>query len=67
MKKILRVTSLLSGSILIFLVILLITVLINSPGKADPFLDKDGKKIPGSISVIETVKINGFYQSINLS
>ena len=64
MKKILRVTSLLSGSILIFLVILLITVLINSPGKADPFLDKDGKKIPGSISVIETVKINGFYQSM---
>jgi hypothetical protein len=33
------------------------------PGtQSTPFLDQDGKKIQGSISVIETVNINGLNQ-----
>ena len=62
MKKILRILLIISGSILILMIILLVAILVNSPGKPIPFLDKYGKKIPASISVIETLKINGLNQ-----
>jgi pimeloyl-ACP methyl ester carboxylesterase len=62
MKKFLNIGLIVAGSILLLLVLLLITILIDSPGKSRPFLDQDGKKIPGSISVIETVNINGLNQ-----
>ncbi len=50
------------GSLIIMLIVLLAVVVIMSPGKARPFLTKSGKKVPGSIAVIETVKINGLDQ-----
>jgi len=62
MKKIMRITLIITGSILSLLLLLLVFVLINSPGKARPFLSKEGKPVPGSIAVIETVNINGLNQ-----
>jgi len=62
MKKILSLILYVFGCIVLLLIILLIFVLINSPGKSGPFLGQDGEKIPGSLSVIETVNINGFNQ-----
>ena len=62
MKKILRVAVLSAEGILILFIALLFSVLIYSPGKARPFLTGDKKTVPGSISVIETVKINGLNQ-----
>ena len=62
MKKILRAVIFSAGGILILLIVLLFSVLIYSPGKARPFLTSDKKLVPGSISVIETVKINGLNQ-----
>lgn len=35
---------------------------INSPGKADPIIDKSGKTILGSISTIDTLQIGGVKQ-----
>jgi pimeloyl-ACP methyl ester carboxylesterase len=62
MKKILRFGFYITGSILLLFLILLVFILINSPGKSRPFLDQDGKVVPGSISVIITEKINGLNQ-----
>jgi pimeloyl-ACP methyl ester carboxylesterase len=62
MKKFLKIGLIIAGSFLLFLALLLITILIDSPGKSRPFLDQDGKKIPGSISIIETLNINGLNQ-----
>ena len=62
MKKILHSGLIFVGSILFLLAILLITLIINSSGKSRQFLGADGKKIPGSISEIETMNINGLKQ-----
>jgi pimeloyl-ACP methyl ester carboxylesterase len=62
MKKSLRIILFISGSILSVLILLLIFIVINSPGKITPFQDKDGKKIQGSISEISRIKINGLNQ-----
>lgn len=62
MKKILHIGLIIAGTILLLFLILLIIVLINSPGKARPFLDNDGKKVSGSMAIIETVNINGLNQ-----
>lgn len=64
MNKSLSIILFISGSILSVLILLLIFILINSPGKVTQFLDKDGKKIPGSISEIATIQINGLNQSM---
>jgi Predicted hydrolases or acyltransferases (alpha/beta hydrolase superfamily) len=64
MKKILSLCLYIVSYIILLLLILLIFVLINSPGKPTPFPGQDGKKIPGSISEIETVNINGLNQRI---
>lgn len=62
MKKILHIGLIITGSILSLLLLLLIFILINSHGKASPFLSKDGKTVAGSIAVIKTVNINGLNQ-----
>jgi pimeloyl-ACP methyl ester carboxylesterase len=64
MKKILHMILYITGCIILLLVILLIFVLIYSPGRPTPFLGRDGKKIPGSISEIESMNINGSTQKI---
>jgi pimeloyl-ACP methyl ester carboxylesterase len=61
MKKILRFGLYFTGS-LILLYILPGLVPINNPGKPRPFLDQNGKIVPGSISVIITENINGLKQ-----
>jgi pimeloyl-ACP methyl ester carboxylesterase len=62
MKKILRTGLVIIGSFLILLTILLIILVALSPGKPRQFLGLDGNKIPGSISVMETMNINGLKQ-----
>ncbi|MDD4971682.1 MAG: alpha/beta fold hydrolase, partial [Paludibacter sp.] len=37
---------------------------IKSPGTADPIKDSNGKTIPGSISVIEKIKLGGLEQTV---
>jgi pimeloyl-ACP methyl ester carboxylesterase len=65
MKKLL-ITSL--NVIKFFIPLLLITIIIiilsESTGNSKPFLTLDGKKIPGSISIKETVNINGLNQKM---
>jgi len=65
MKKFL-ITSLnvVKFSIPLLLIILIIIVLSESTGNSKPFLNQNGKKIPGSISVKETVNINGLNQKM---
>ena len=62
MKKILSLSLYAVGCIVLLFIILFLFILIKSPGKTTPFLGQDGKKIQGSISVIETVNINGLNQ-----
>lgn len=64
MKKILRFFLIAFGGILFLLAAIFIFLLINSPGKATPFTDNKGQKIPESISEIETVNINGLDQKM---
>ena len=64
MKKILRIILIVAGGLLSLLTPVFIFLLVNSPGKPTPFHDRDGVKIPGSISVIETVNINGVDQKM---
>jgi pimeloyl-ACP methyl ester carboxylesterase len=64
MKYVKRIILIVTGTIVILLVTLIVIILVNSPGKPGPFLDKDGKKVPGSIAVTETVNINGLKQRI---
>jgi len=62
MKRILHFGLYLVGSILLLTTILLLVILIKSPGKSKPFLDQNGKKVPGSIATIVTMNINGLDQ-----
>jgi len=62
MKKILRTTLIGAGAFLVFLIILYIVLIIKSPGRVRPFLDNEGKVKKESISVIQTVNINGIDQ-----
>ena len=62
MKKILLISLTFVAGILVLALILLIAILINSPGNPRQFTDLKGKKIPGSISLIETMNINGLKQ-----
>jgi len=58
-KKILRVFLFVAGGLLAVILGLLVTLWIKSPGTADPITDSNGRTIPGSISVIEKVKLGG--------
>ena len=64
MKKFMQINLFVPGGILVALSSLLIFILINSPGISMPFLTPDGKKVPGSISEIKTMKINGINQGM---
>jgi pimeloyl-ACP methyl ester carboxylesterase len=63
-KKVLKVL-LYTISALVFLALSLVAAWwINSPGKADPIVSKNGETIPNSISVIDTVQLGGLKQYI---
>jgi pimeloyl-ACP methyl ester carboxylesterase len=63
-KKVTRMI-LISFSVLVTcILILVIVLLIYSPGKPEPFLDKSGEPIPGSISEKIFVKIGGVRQGM---
>jgi pimeloyl-ACP methyl ester carboxylesterase len=62
MRKILRFGLYVTGSIFLLFLLLLVFILIYSPGKSRPFLDQNRKRIAGSISVIVTENINGLNQ-----
>lgn len=64
MKYVKRIVLIIAGGVLLLLFALIVVILVNSPGKPSPFLDKDGKKVPTSIAVTETVNINGLNQRI---
>lgn len=64
MKRTLRIIMYCVSGLISLLIILFIGLLVQSPGKPRPFRDKTGLAVPGSIAVIETVKINGLDQKI---
>ncbi|MFN8256969.1 MAG: alpha/beta hydrolase [Bacteroidales bacterium] len=62
LRKLLKITLYtIAGAITLSIVITLF-IWIKSPGKAQPIEDKSGNPIPGSISVIEKVKLGGIDQ-----
>ncbi len=64
MKKTLRIRlSAVKGNIL-FRTIFFILALGGCTVKSRPFITRDGKKVPGSIAVTETVNINGLLQKM---
>jgi pimeloyl-ACP methyl ester carboxylesterase len=64
MKKILRIGLFTTGIIIILVLLFFLVLIIQSPGKPRPLLDKNGKTEQGSIAIIETVKINEIDQKI---
>jgi hypothetical protein len=63
MKKILRISLYVAGSIITLLILLFVVLIIQSPGKPTrPFQNENGKTGQGTIAVIETVNINGLDQ-----
>jgi pimeloyl-ACP methyl ester carboxylesterase len=54
----------LSAVLLVCVLILVGVLLVSSPGKPEPFLDKDGKPLTGSISEKIHVNINGVEQGM---
>lgn len=61
-RKIVKAFFYLCLSLLLVGLILLILWWFNSPGKADPITTTAGEKIPGSISLIDTVRLGGLKQ-----
>ena len=64
MKYVKRIILIIAVGVLLLLIALIAVILVNSPGKPSPFLDKEGKRVPGSIAETETVNINGLNQRI---
>ncbi len=62
MKTFIRVIKVVLSVILMIIITALAYLYIQSPGKAQPVTDKDGKEISGSISVIEKWNIGGLDQ-----
>ncbi len=56
-KKILKVFLYIVGGLLLIILGLAVTLWINSPGKADPITDLNGKALTGSISTIEKITL----------
>ena len=52
------------GFILLLVLVILIALMVISPGKADPIVDKQGQPIPKSISEIRQVKAGGIDQHL---
>jgi pimeloyl-ACP methyl ester carboxylesterase len=64
MKKIFKVVGYVAAFLLIVILGLLISLWIDSPGKAEPITGIDGKVVPGSISTIEKVILGGVEQHL---
>lgn len=64
LKKIGKWLLYLLGSVVAFILILLLIIRINSTGKEEPFLDENGKVLPNSIAVIEQPVMNGAVQRL---
>jgi pimeloyl-ACP methyl ester carboxylesterase len=62
MKKLLRIGLYILVGLVAIILILAAVLWIKSPGKADPFTNETGETLPGSISVIEKVKLGGLEQ-----
>lgn len=63
-RKILKVILYIVLAFLTLILCLVTVWWINSPGEADPIIDKSGKTISGSISIIDTLQIGGLKQYI---
>jgi pimeloyl-ACP methyl ester carboxylesterase len=66
MKRLITSLNVVKFLIPALLITLIIIVLSESTGNSKPFLTPDGKKIPGSISVTESVNINGLIQKMTI-
>lgn len=64
MKTIIKTFYMLIKILLGLIIILLVVLIIYSPGKSKPFLDKDGKKLTSSISEKTFVTIGGIQQGM---
>ena len=62
--KIFKVFMYIVGGLFVITLALAVTLRIKSPGTAEPITDKNGKTIPGSISVIQKVELGGLQQFI---
>jgi pimeloyl-ACP methyl ester carboxylesterase len=62
MKKFLRIVLYILAGLVAIILILAAVLWIKSPGKAEPFTNEKGDILPGSISVIEKVKLGGLEQ-----
>jgi pimeloyl-ACP methyl ester carboxylesterase len=58
-RKVVKIVLYIIGGILLIFLGLALTLWINSPGKAEPITDFDGKTIDSSISVIEKIILGG--------
>lgn len=63
-KKIFKGFLYVVGGLFIITVVLAVLLRIKSPGTADPITDANGNTIPGSISVIEKIKLGGQQQYV---
>ncbi|MBS6764898.1 MAG: alpha/beta hydrolase [Clostridium sp.] len=63
-KKVLRVTVILLGTLVAFIVLLFILLWLNSPGRIEPQAHTNGKPIEGSISEIVRMPIGGVEQGM---
>jgi pimeloyl-ACP methyl ester carboxylesterase len=64
MKTITKIFRMVISVILGFISILLVVLILYSPGKSEPFLDSDGTKLAGSISEKTFVTIGGVRQGM---
>jgi len=64
MRKVIRIMLTLTVGLLVCVFILVGVLLACSPGKLEPFLDENGKSLPGSISEKNFVDINGVQQGM---
>ncbi len=66
MKKILKIFLYVLSGMIGLLLLLILLLFINSPGKTSPFRDGEGKVLPRSLAVIESLDINGVQQKMIL-
>jgi pimeloyl-ACP methyl ester carboxylesterase len=58
-RKVFKVMLFIVGGLLFILLTLVLVVWINSPGKAEPITDANGKTLDSSISVVEKIILGG--------
>ncbi len=62
MKKTIKVSAYIIGSIITLFALCIMALWIISPGKPDPITDSSGKPVEGSISAIEKIRLGGVEQ-----